>query len=80
MEFLYTKCIIYKNQWKSFIITLQAFIYVSTTYSFCAGRKVIEEKIYDPPIPVSNLITVMEQLDDTVVNKISPQYVHCNPY
>lgn len=58
---------------------LQAFVHVSTAFSFCAGRKVIEEKLYEPPISASSLITVMDQLDHTTIDKITPQLLDVYP-
>lgn len=69
-----TGCETRKNNYKTMnLYRFQAFVHVSTAFSFCAERKLIEEKLYDPPIPASNLITVMDQLDDAVIDRLTPQ-------
>lgn len=42
---------------------LQAFVYVSTAYSFCP-RKTIDEVIYDVPLGYKGLTTIMDILGD----------------
>ena len=48
-------------------------MYVSTAYSSCAERKLIEEKFYSPPMQAENLLTLVELIDDTVLNSIAPK-------
>ncbi|KAK7600946.1 hypothetical protein V9T40_008387 [Parthenolecanium corni] len=51
---------------------LKSFVHVSTAFSHCAERKFIEEKLYEAPMPASSLITLVDQLSDQVVDKITP--------
>ncbi|CAI6352248.1 unnamed protein product [Macrosiphum euphorbiae] len=51
---------------------LKAFVHISTAYSNCAGRKVVDEVFYKPPISGNNLFKVVESLDDDYIDKITP--------
>lgn len=46
-------------------------MYVSTAFSPCAERKLIEEKFYDPPIKAHNLLTLVERVDDRTLDNIT---------
>lgn len=50
----------------------QSFVHISTAFSYCADRNFIEEKLYEPPMSASSLITLVDQLSDKVVDKITP--------
>ncbi|XP_065219728.1 fatty acyl-CoA reductase wat-like [Planococcus citri] len=58
---------------------LKAFMYVSTAFSACAERELIEEKFYDPPIRAHNLLTLVEQLNDTILDRITPELIKPHP-
>ena len=47
-------------------------MYVSTAFSPCAERKLIEEKFYDPHVRVSELLSLLGELDDSVLDNITP--------
>lgn len=51
---------------------LQAFVYISTLFANCAGRSIIEEKFYDPPICAEDLLTLTETLDENIIDEITP--------
>ncbi|XKL66904.1 hypothetical protein PGB90_010324 [Kerria lacca] len=52
---------------------LQAFVYVSTVFSSCVGRTILEEKLYEPPIQANNLISWIDLLNDdaTIIDRIT---------
>ncbi|XP_003243174.1 fatty acyl-CoA reductase wat isoform X1 [Acyrthosiphon pisum] len=51
---------------------LKAFVHISTAYSNCAGRKVVDEVFYKPPISGDNLFQLMNSLDDDYITRITP--------
>ncbi|KAL4113616.1 hypothetical protein QTP88_017210 [Uroleucon formosanum] len=51
---------------------LKAFVHISTAYSNCAGRKVVDEVFYEPPISGDNLFQLMNSLDDDYISRITP--------
>ncbi|KAF2895082.1 hypothetical protein ILUMI_11094 [Ignelater luminosus] len=53
------------------ITNLRSFVYVSTAYSFCP-RKIIDEEFYEPHITGDKLLTLVETLNDDVLEKIAP--------
>ncbi|KAK7600949.1 hypothetical protein V9T40_008390 [Parthenolecanium corni] len=54
------------------IKNLKAFVHVSTAFSNCVGRNVVEEKLYDSPISPMNLLTLVDTLDEDVLERITP--------
>lgn len=50
---------------------LKSFVYVSTAYSNCP-RKTIDEQFYDPPIQGKKFMDVVDSLDDTYLDQITP--------
>jgi len=51
---------------------LKAFVHISTAYSNCAGRKVVDEMFYKPPISGDNLFQLVNCLDDDYIDRITP--------
>ncbi|XP_015367357.1 PREDICTED: putative fatty acyl-CoA reductase CG5065 [Diuraphis noxia] len=51
---------------------LKAFVHISTAYSNCAGRKVVDEVFYKPPISGDNLFQLVNCLDDDYISRITP--------
>jgi len=51
---------------------LKAFVHISTAYSNCAGRKVVDEIFYKPPISGDNLLQLVNSLDDDYIERITP--------
>jgi len=51
---------------------LKSFIHISTAYSNCAGRKVVDEVFYKPPINGKQLTTIIDCLDDDYITNITP--------
>lgn len=51
---------------------LKVFMHVSTAYSNCP-RKMIEEKVYEPPISGSELIELTETSTDENLKEITPK-------
>ncbi|XP_076178777.1 fatty acyl-CoA reductase wat [Ptiloglossa arizonensis] len=51
---------------------LKSFVHVSTAYANCP-LNMIEERVYDPPMEPEKLITLMECIDDKLVDEITPQ-------
>jgi hypothetical protein len=50
----------------------QAFVHVSTAFSHCADRTVIEEKMYDPPMSAKNLLSLVDEVDESVLDEVTP--------
>lgn len=51
---------------------LKAFVHISTAYSNCAGRKVVDEMFYKPPISGDNLFQLVNSLDDDYIERVTP--------
>ncbi|XP_025203933.1 fatty acyl-CoA reductase wat-like [Melanaphis sacchari] len=51
---------------------LKSFVHISTAYSNCAGREVVDEVFYKPPITGEKLLQVVNSLDDDYIDKITP--------
>ncbi|KAL5239952.1 hypothetical protein ACI65C_007362 [Semiaphis heraclei] len=51
---------------------LKAFVHISTAYSNCPGRKVVDEVFYKPPISGDNLFQLVNSLDDDYISRITP--------
>ncbi|XP_078047829.1 fatty acyl-CoA reductase wat isoform X4 [Augochlora pura] len=51
---------------------LKSFVHVSTAYANCP-RSLIEEKVYDPPMDADKLITLMECVDEKLLEEITPR-------
>ncbi|CAH1721740.1 fatty acyl-CoA reductase wat-like [Aphis gossypii] len=51
---------------------LKAFVHISTAYSNCAGRKVVDEVFYKPPISGDNLFQFVNSLDDDYIERVTP--------
>ncbi|XP_022180348.1 fatty acyl-CoA reductase wat-like [Myzus persicae] len=54
------------------IKNLKAFVHISTAYSNCAGREVVDEIFYKPPITGDKLLQVVNGLDDDYITRITP--------
>ncbi|XP_025194170.1 fatty acyl-CoA reductase wat-like [Melanaphis sacchari] len=51
---------------------LKAFVHISTAYSNCVGRQVVDEVFYKPPISGDNLLQLVNSLDDDYITRITP--------
>lgn len=51
----------------------QSFVHISTAYSNCAGRKVVDEIFYKTPITGDKLNQLVKSLDDDYINEITPK-------
>ncbi|VVC29133.1 Male sterility, NAD-binding,NAD(P)-binding domain,Fatty acyl-CoA reductase, C-terminal [Cinara cedri] len=58
---------------------LKSFIHISTAYSNCAGRKVIDEVFYKPPISADQLVQLIDILDDDYIRRITPSLLNEYP-
>ena len=54
-----------------FLYTFQSFVHVSTAFSNCVDRKVVEEKLYAPPVPADTLLKLVDDLDDRTLERIT---------
>lgn len=54
-----------------YFIILQAFLHVSTAYSFCP-RKVIDEEIYEPGLKGEDLMNMVESINQEKLAAITP--------
>lgn len=52
--------------------SLKSFVHVSTAYANCP-YEFIEEKVYDPPMDADKLVTLVECIDDKLVEEITPR-------
>ncbi|ESN98121.1 hypothetical protein HELRODRAFT_84823, partial [Helobdella robusta] len=57
---------------------LDALIHISTAYANC-DRHLISEKIYQPPITASKIVSAMEWMDDEVVQALTPKIIQPRP-
>ncbi|XP_032674193.1 fatty acyl-CoA reductase wat-like [Odontomachus brunneus] len=53
---------------------LEAFVYTSTAFSQCVNN-FIDEKYYSPPLETDKILTLLNVLDDEMLNKITPTLV-----
>lgn len=51
---------------------LKAFVHVSTAYSNCAERKIVDEKFYDPPVAPDNLLKATDSFSDKLLTRLTP--------
>ncbi|XP_065224398.1 fatty acyl-CoA reductase wat-like [Planococcus citri] len=51
---------------------LKAFVYVSTAFSPSTETNFIEEKFYHPPLNSRKLLSMLDDLDDAVLDEITP--------
>jgi len=51
---------------------LKSFVHISTAYSNCVGRDVVDEIFYKPPISGNQLVKILDCLDDNYITKITP--------
>ncbi|XP_063709163.1 fatty acyl-CoA reductase wat-like [Culicoides brevitarsis] len=51
---------------------LQAFVYVSTAYSNCNQKGSIEETFYKPKISGNDMLNLLEFMDESLLNDITP--------
>ncbi|XP_065206356.1 fatty acyl-CoA reductase wat-like [Planococcus citri] len=58
---------------------LKAFVYVSTAYSACTETKFIQEEFHNPPVKPKKLLSLIDQLDDTILTEITPRLMKSNP-
>ncbi|XP_025409428.1 fatty acyl-CoA reductase wat-like [Sipha flava] len=54
------------------IKNLKSFVHISTAYSYCAGRDVVDEMFYPSPISGEKLSNLVNSLDDDYINRITP--------
>lgn len=59
---------LFRNNKRNF----QAFIHVSTAYANCT-RTHIEEKVYEAPIDGDKLATIVEYMDEKLIEEITPR-------
>ncbi|EFN79578.1 Fatty acyl-CoA reductase 1 [Harpegnathos saltator] len=59
------------NRTIQFMVNVNAFVYVSTAYSYCM-HKAIDEKYYTPPLETDKILTLLNVLDDKTLEKITP--------
>lgn len=57
---------------------LEALVHVSTAYCNC-DRAVVREIIYPPPMPPDQVSSLVEALDEAIVDTITPQLVGSRP-
>lgn len=50
----------------------KSFVHISTAYSNCVGRKIVDETFYKPPISGDKLSQLMDSLDDDYITRITP--------
>ena len=50
----------------------QSFVHVSTAYANCP-LDLIEEKVYEAPIDGEKLITIVEYMDEKLIDEITPR-------
>ncbi|XP_065220998.1 fatty acyl-CoA reductase wat-like isoform X2 [Planococcus citri] len=60
------------------IKNLQVFVHVSTAFSYCAEHNTIEEKVYEPPMFPQNILSIVDHLNDTILDRITPRLL--GPY
>ncbi|KAM7178659.1 fatty acyl-CoA reductase 2 isoform 2-T3 [Macrochelys suwanniensis] len=53
---------------------LEAFIHVSTAYANC-NRRNIDEVIYPPPVEIKKLCDLVEWLDESIIQEITPKLI-----
>lgn len=51
---------------------LKSFVHISTAYSNCAGRKVVDEVFYKQPMTGEKLLKIVNALDDEHINQLTP--------
>lgn len=56
------------------MVDLKAFVHISTAYSNCVSN-VIDEKFYPPPIDSDKLLNLLDILDDSSLNLLTPVLV-----
>ncbi|XP_065206358.1 fatty acyl-CoA reductase wat-like [Planococcus citri] len=61
------------------MIKLKAFVYVSTAYSACMETKFIQEEFYEPPVKPRKLLSLIEHLDDDVLDEVAPRLAKSYP-
>ncbi|XP_076668926.1 fatty acyl-CoA reductase wat [Andrena cerasifolii] len=57
---------------------LKSFVHVSTAYANCPYNYV-EERVYDPPMEAEKLVTLVECLDEKLVDEITPRLLGAWP-
>ncbi|XP_015435285.1 PREDICTED: putative fatty acyl-CoA reductase CG5065 [Dufourea novaeangliae] len=57
---------------------LKSFVHVSTAYANCPYT-LIEEKVYDPPMEPDKLVTLMECIDEKLLEEITPRLLGAWP-
>ncbi|VVC29135.1 Hypothetical protein CINCED_3A018521 [Cinara cedri] len=55
---------------------LKSFVYISTAYSNCAGRKVVEEMFYKPPLSGDQIVKLVNILEDEQIERITPSLLN----
>lgn len=57
-----------------FFWTMQAFVHFSTAYSNCTVKE-IGERFYTPPMRWTDLVQLVDSLDERAIDMITPMYV-----
>ncbi|KAL0858675.1 hypothetical protein ABMA27_011167 [Loxostege sticticalis] len=57
---------------------MEAFVYVSTGYSN-AELSVIEEKVYPPPTPLDQLLSLADSMPEELLSSITQKYIYPKP-
>ncbi|XP_076750890.1 fatty acyl-CoA reductase wat [Xylocopa sonorina] len=57
---------------------LKSFVHVSTAYAPCP-QDFIEERLYEPPIEADKLITIVESMDEKLIDEIVPRLLGAWP-
>ncbi|XP_065220755.1 fatty acyl-CoA reductase wat-like [Planococcus citri] len=58
---------------------LKVFVHVSTAYTPMVKTKHIEEKFYDPPFQAEKFISLIEHLDDEMLDEMTPKFLKTYP-
>lgn len=57
---------------------MQAFVHVSTAYSN-AERRLVEERVYEAPVPLRHLLALTDALTDDALARLTPDYIWPKP-
>ncbi|KAK0176563.1 hypothetical protein PV328_000684 [Microctonus aethiopoides] len=57
---------------------LESLVHISTAYSHC-GEKILEERAYSCPISPEKVMTLVDILNDEILNIITPKLLHDQP-
>lgn len=57
---------------------LESFVHISTAFSQC-GEKELEERAYSTPIPPENVMTLVDIVDDDLLETMTPKLLGVQP-